>query len=150
MRWWHLVIRFLHLDFHKMSLKKCWTTNYSRGKCFTHSGMSARWQEIQGIHEGTRSTKFRIPVKIIIPPFTQCLINCVKHVRIRSYFGPHSPAFWLKTQRYSVSLRIRSECGKIWTRITSNTDTFYAVKEIKCFPVNEGSHFHQVWKLKSY
>ena len=37
-------------------------------KCFTHSGTSARWQEIQGTHEGTRSTKFRIPVKIIIPP----------------------------------------------------------------------------------
>ena len=29
--------------------------------------------------------------------------------------------------RYSVSLRIQSECGKMRTRITSNTDTFYAV-----------------------
>ena len=27
----------------------------------------------------------------------------------------------------SVSLRIQSECGKMWTRITPNTDTFYAV-----------------------
>ena len=29
--------------------------------------------------------------------------------------------------RYFVSLRIQSECGKIRTRITPNTDTFYAV-----------------------
>ena len=30
-------------------------------------------------------------------------------------------------ERYGVSLRIQSECGKIRTRITSNTDAFYAV-----------------------
>ena len=30
-------------------------------------------------------------------------------------------------ERYSVSLRIQSECGKTGTRITPNTDTFYAV-----------------------
>ena len=29
--------------------------------------------------------------------------------------------------RYSVSLRIQSECGKMRTRITPNTDTFHAV-----------------------
>ena len=37
--------------------------------------------------------------------------HCVKSVLIRSYSGPHFP-----------------ECGKMWTRITPNTDTFYAVK----------------------
>ena len=31
-----------------------------------------------------------------------------------------------RANRNSVSLRIQSECGKMWTRITSNTDTFYA------------------------
>ena len=30
-------------------------------------------------------------------------------------------------ERYGVSLRIQSECGKMQTRITPNTDTFYAV-----------------------
>ena len=30
-------------------------------------------------------------------------------------------------ERYSVSLRIQFECEEIRTRITSNTDTFYAV-----------------------
>ena len=42
----------------------------------------------------------------------------VKSVDIRNYCGPHVP---------SVSLRIESECGKIQTRITPNTDTFYVV-----------------------
>ena len=36
---------------------------------------------------------------------------------------------------YGVPLRIQSECGKIRTRITLNTDTFYAVNFVKmnCF-----------------
>ena len=49
-------------------------------------------------------------------------------VRIRSYSGPHFPVFGLDTERYSVSLRKRSECRKMRTRINPNTDTFYAVK----------------------
>ena len=34
--------------------------------------------------------------------------HCVKSVRIRSYSGPHFPAFRLNTGRYGVSLRIQS------------------------------------------
>ena len=45
----------------------------------------------------------------------------------RSYSGPHFPALGLNTETYGVSLRIQSECAKIWIRITPNTDTFYAV-----------------------
>ena len=55
--------------------------------------------------------------------------HCVKSVRIRSYSGPYFSAFRLNTESYGVSLRIQSECGKIRTRITPNTDTFYAVSE---------------------
>ena len=62
-------------------------------------------------------------------------IHCVKTAGIRSYsslyflfcivcifvsFGPN-------TDRYGVSLHIQSECGKIRTRITPNTDPFHAV-----------------------
>ena len=47
-------------------------------------------------------------------------------VRIRSYSGPYFSIFGLNTERYSVSLRIQSECGKIRTIITPNRDTFYA------------------------
>ena len=46
--------------------------------------------------------------------------QCVKNDRIWSYSGPHFPAFRLNTS-------IQSECGKMRTRITLNTDTFYAV-----------------------
>ena len=60
-------------------------------------------------------------------------MHCVKSVRIRSYSGPHFPAFGLNTERYSVSLRIQSECRKTRTRITPNTDTFYAVLMIAGF-----------------
>ena len=55
-------------------------------------------------------------------------MRCAKSVRIRSYSGPHFPAFALKTERYEISLPIQSECGsecgKMRTRITPNTDTF--------------------------
>ena len=40
---------------------------------------------------------------------------------------PYFPAFGLNTERYSVSLRIQSECGKIQTSKTPNTGTFEAV-----------------------
>ena len=41
--------------------------------------------------------------------------HCVKSVRIRSYSGPHIPTFRLDMERYSVSLRIQSEWGKMRT-----------------------------------
>ena len=52
--------------------------------------------------------------------------HCVKSARIGSYSGPHFPAFGLNMERYSVSFRIQSECGKMQTRITPNADNFYA------------------------
>ena len=55
---------------------------------------------------------------------------------IRSYSGLHFPAFALNTERYSVSFRIQSECGKIRTIIIPNPDTFFTVnlfyKSSKC------------------
>ena len=48
------------------------------------------------------------------------VITVWKSLRIRSFSGPYFPAFGLNMDRYS-------ECGKIWTRKTPNTDTFYAV-----------------------
>ena len=47
----------------------------------------------------------------------------MKSVHIWSYPDPHFPAFGLNTDRYGI----RSECGKMRTRMTPNTDTFYAV-----------------------
>ena len=50
-------------------------------------------------------------------------------VHIRSYSDSYFPIFGLNTERHGISLRIQSKCGKIRTRITPNTDTFYAVME---------------------
>ena len=55
------------------------------------------------------------------------ILQCVKSVRIWSNSGAHFTTFGLNTERYSVSLRIQPECGKIRIRITPNTDTFYGV-----------------------
>ena len=62
---------------------------------------------------------------------THARIHCVKSVCIPSYSGPQFPAFGLNKERYSVSLRIQSECGKMLTRITPNRNTFY--RNIKDF-----------------
>ena len=53
--------------------------------------------------------------------------HSVKSVHIRSYSGPYFPTFGLNTEKYYVSLRIQCEPGKIRTKISLNTDTFYAV-----------------------
>ena len=60
--------------------------------------------------------------------------HCVKSVGIRSYSSPHFPAFGLNMERYSVYLCILSECRKMRTRITPNTDTFHAVQTCKKQP----------------
>ena len=52
---------------------------------------------------------------------------CVKVVHIWELFWSVFPAFGLNTERYSLSIRIQSECGEKRTRITPNTDTFYVV-----------------------
>ena len=62
--------------------------------------------------------------------------HCMKSVRTRSYSGLHFLAFGPNTERYWVSLRIQSECGKVLTRITPNMNTFCAV-----FSVTKWSYF---------
>ena len=54
--------------------------------------------------------------------------QCQKIVHIWSYSGPHFLAFKLNVERYGVSLHIQSESGKMQSRITPNTDTFYTVQ----------------------
>ena len=43
--------------------------------------------------------------------FNLGIYHCVKSVRIRSFTGSYFPAFGLNTEKYSVSIRIQSECG---------------------------------------
>ena len=66
--------------------------------------------------------------RVYVPPISiDCNVHWVKSARVRSCSGPYFPAFGLNMERYWVSLDIQSECGKIWTRIIPNTDTFHAV-----------------------
>ena len=55
------------------------------------------------------------------------LIHYAKSVLIRSFSGPYFPTIGLKTEISKVNLRIQSECAKIRTRKTLNTDTFHTV-----------------------
>ena len=77
------------------------------------------------------------------PPKT----HCVKNFRIRSYSGPYFPAFGLNTETYSVFLRIQSECGKIRTRITQNTTTFYAVNSVSTERIKNGRSLFNIVML---
>ena len=54
----------------------------------------------------------------------------MKSVRIPSFYCPYFPAFGLNTERYRVSLGIRSEFRKIRTRKTPNTNILHAVVTI--------------------
>ena len=47
------------------------------------------------------------------------------------FSGPDFSTFGQNAERYQVSLRIQSECGKTQTRKTPNMETFYAVWNIK-------------------
>ena len=56
---------------------------------------------------------------------------------------PHSKLFWsafsafgLNTERYCVSPRIQSVCGKMRTRVTPDTDSFYVVNDTNCSSVS--------------
>ena len=40
---------------------------------------------------------------------------------------PYSELFWSAFSRIRAALSIQSEYGKMWTRITPNKDTFYAL-----------------------
>ena len=51
----------------------------------------------------------------------------MKNVHIRSFSGLYFPAFGLSMERYSASLHIQSECGKIRIGKTPNADTFRTV-----------------------
>ena len=61
--------------------------------------------------------------------------HCVKSVRIWSFSGPCFTAFGLNTESYGLSLRIQSECGKILTRKSSNTDTFHTVAQCNFYNI---------------
>ena len=59
--------------------------------------------------------------------YGKAFLNVSGVTPIWSYSGPYFLAFGLNMERYRVSLRIQSECGKMPTRITPNTENFFTV-----------------------
>ena len=55
----------------------------------------------------------------------------MKSDRVWSYFGSHFFAFALNSEIYFVNLRIQSECGKIRSRQSLNTDNICKVSYLK-------------------
>ena len=55
----------------------------------------------------------------------------VKSDRVWSYFGSYFSAFALNSEVYFVNLRIQSECGKIRSRQSLNTDNICKVSYLK-------------------
>ena len=53
-----------------------------------------------------------------------------KNARILSFSDPYFRAFRLNTETYFVTLQIQSKCGKIHTRKTLTTNTFYSEEVI--------------------
>ena len=72
--------------------------------------------------------------------------HCEKSVLILSFSGLYFPAFGLNTEIYSVNLRIQSECRKIRTRKTPNTDTFCGGLRKLSPKTSENQMFSDVWK----
>ena len=70
-----------------------------------------------------------------------------KKCQFRSYSGQHFPAFGLSTERYRVSLRIQSECGKMRTRKSRNTDTFHKVNN---FSIAKSLRVKEVLAMKLF
>ena len=71
--------------------------------------------------------KWFLENKMIVNPDKLQTIQCVKKAHIRSFSGPYFPAFQLDTEKYIVSFRIQSECGKMRIRKIPSTSTFQAV-----------------------
>ena len=80
------------------------------------------------------------------------LYHCVKSVRIQIFSAPYFPAFGLNKERYSVSLYIQSECGKMRTRETPNKETFHFSRSAKQhFDVSKQHSFEinkTIWHLQ--
>ena len=76
---------------------------------------------------GTLQLCIEFLTRKLIFSFLSFALICVKSICIWSFSGPYFPLFGLNTERYSVSLCIQSEWGKIRARKTPNTEIFYAV-----------------------
>ena len=114
-----------------------WACNRGREHCVEHTRIQVYCKPYFPVQAHNRrfrpyTSKYESEKTHILAYFTwwkviKSNMHCVKSVRIQSYSGTHFPAFEMNMESYPVSLRMQSECRKMRTRITPNTDTFYAV-----------------------
>ena len=76
--------------------------------------------------------KLEETLHFLVRKFSNCVefsgqYHCVKVSIFRVFLVRIFPHFGLNTKIQSVNLCIESKYGKIWTRKTKGTDTFYAV-----------------------
>ena len=74
--------------------------------------------------------------------------DCLRILRIRSYSGPHffrifSHSDWIRRDTEWIrsislySVRMRENAEKMWTRVTPNANTFYAVNFLFAYTENK-------------
>ena len=88
------------------------------------------WAHFCGIifYKKNAFKKFRREIMFDFLTFAQCwILHC-----IRSYSGPHffrifPHSDWIRLRISPYSVRMRENTGKMRTRITPNTDSFYSV-----------------------
>ena len=97
------------------------------------------WKILANLRYIFHQTGYVISDPYCIVPLT---LHSVKSVRIRSYSALYFSAFGLNMERYGF--RIQSQCGKIGTRKTPNTDTFHVV--LCCIIQSALSTFSPPWR----
>ena len=99
---------------------------FARSSCFIWCGLRAGDLEVKKSPLGAMSYIFPF-----IFPYAPLFLGIFPLFPIWSYSSPHFPTSGLNMERYVVSLRIQSECGKMQTIKIPTTDTFYAVNMLK-------------------
>ena len=121
---WFLLIHENMLENIATSHDECKTKGKNMASYKTNNLLFFIWLTSLAMIENQFENRFkRVTIKFV-------KIHCVKQCLYSELLWSRFSCIWTW---YSVSLRIQSECGKIQTRVTPNTDAFYAITIIAIF-----------------
>ena len=121
---WFLLIHENMLENIATSHDECKTKDKNMASYKTNNLLFFIWLTSLAMIENQFENRFkRVTIKFV-------KIHCVKQCLYSELLWSRFSCIWTW---YSVSLRIQSECGKIQTRVTPNTDAFYAITIIAIF-----------------